>query len=93
MITPTKAFKTSNNKTFDSIEAAQQEELAIILTSGDGDPSDVTRGLCDKLVKAADKVVDILTTTGSSKVRARKINGATRKPRAPRASNPTTPAA
>lgn len=81
MITKIGAFKTSNDKTFDTIEAAQQEELAIILTHGDGDPSEVTRGLCEKLVTAADKVVDILTTTIRSKPRARKVNGGTRKRR------------
>lgn len=83
MIERTQAFKTSNNKNFDTLEAAQQEELAIILSDGNGLSYEAAINLCAKLVSAKEKVLDILSTTPTSKPRARAINGG-RKKRTPK---------
>lgn len=77
MITKTAAFQTSDQKTHATLEEAQQHELEILLTPAGFDEE--TPKICQQLVQVADKVVDILTTTATSKPRARKVNGGTKK--------------
>lgn len=82
MITPTKAYKTSNGKTFDCLEEAQMEELAVIISGvpiGNPFTNADMKSICQQLVQVSDKVVDILTTKPGSKVRARAVNGGKKK--------------
>lgn len=80
MITTAKAFVTSDQKTHATLPDAQQHELELLLTpAGFGEE---TPSICQHLVQMSDKVVDILTTTSRSKVRARKVNGGTKKRKA-----------
>ena len=73
MITKTAAFQTSDNKTHATLEDAQLHALEMLLGGEGGDK-------CARTVIAyADQVVDILTTTATSKPRARKVNGGTKK--------------
>lgn len=74
MITKTQAFKTADDKTFDTIELAQRHELATLLKLADDDGTIVT------IMDQKDAVIDILTTTPRSKPKARKIHGGTKKP-------------
>lgn len=69
---------TSNEKVFETLADAQQEELAVILCGG-GEPSETLKTFCQKMVQNADKIVDVLSTTPTSKPRARKVNGGTKK--------------
>lgn len=78
MITRAASFKTSNDKVFETLADAQQEEIAVIL-SGDGNPGETLRTFCQKMVQNADKIVDVLSTTPTSKPRARRVNGGTKK--------------
>jgi len=80
MITHTKAFKTSTGKTFDTLEAAQIEEIESIVGSG-GVPETVNTAAV-RIVADKSRVLDILSTKENSRTRARKINGSVRKPRA-----------
>lgn len=81
MITKTQAFQTSDNKTHASLEAAQKHEIVMLL----GEHLGTNAG--DKIIANKDKLLDILTTKSTSKPRARKVNGGTKK------RTPTTPPA
>lgn len=88
MIEFTKSFRTSDGSVFATLEEAQQREIARILAS---DPDDAQRvdesmKLAGTILDNAEKIVDILTTTKSSKPSARKVNGGTKKRK------PATPA-
>lgn len=63
------AFTDSQGNTYGTLEAAQKAELKHLLDSEID---------ADVIIKNKDKIIDILTTTPTSKPRARKINGATR---------------
>lgn len=65
-------------------------ELACASCTGISEPNTVARFI----IENADKIIDILTTTATSKPKARKINGGTkvRKPK-PTATPATTPTA
>lgn len=83
MITTAKAFVTSDQKTHATLEDAQKHELAILLRAQAG-PQAAESGftlanLVDLVMGCREKVLDVLTTTASSKVRARKVNGGTKK--------------
>jgi hypothetical protein len=67
MITRTNAFQTSDDKTHATLEDAQKHELELI--SGHGGDSVAW------LMQNKEKILDILTTTTTSKPRARKVNG------------------
>lgn len=71
MITRTQAFVTSDNQTFAELDAAIGHELLIIF------PDDTT--VVETILKNRDRIVDLLTTTPTSKPRARKANGGTKK--------------
>lgn len=78
-ITFTKAYQ-ANGRTFATLEDAQAAALAQLFvgeraTGTPWDIEDVVRTLTEK----KDEVVNILTTTASSRPKGRKINGAARK--------------
>ena len=78
MITRTQSFQTSNGQVFGTIEEAQRHELAVwIKALGYSDDESVT--LAASMQKDAAKLVDTLTTTATSKPKARRVNGGTKK--------------
>lgn len=89
MIKYTKAFTTSNGKTFSKLSDAQAEELGLLLTEI---PNQIGAevDLISRIIANSDKVVDILTTTESSRPAARKVNGG-KKTRKPKAATEATP--
>lgn len=93
MITTAKAFVTSDQKTHAALEDAQKHELAILLRlqSGPQESGFTLANLVDLVMGCREKVMDVLTTTASSKPRARKVNGGTKKRKA--TSDPATVAA
>jgi hypothetical protein len=85
MITKTLAFKVGDD-TFGSLEEAQAFEIALVLSDIAGWPDkEQHKKAAEHLVKARERVLDILSTTPRSKTRARKINGGSKK----RAEKPT----
>ena len=67
---------------FATLEQAQRAEiLSILATEGTPDGMSPLEAAAAAIVTNAPKVIDILSTTPKSRVRARKANGATRKPR------------
>lgn len=84
MIQKSTAYKTSDGQTVATLKEAQQIELLLLIGSPDGPESTVLsdRAIVSKLVEQAAKVVDILTTKENSRPKARKVNGAARKPKA-----------
>lgn len=72
MITRTNAF-VSNGKTFATLEEAQQAALDDLFSKHATDPASLT------VLKYRDEIIDILTTTKTSKPSARKVNGGTKK--------------
>lgn len=75
MITFTKAF-VAEGKVYATLEEAQVAEITSILTGEWSSSTDVAK----HIVKHADRIVDVLTTSQGSRPPARKINGG-RKPR------------
>ena len=63
-------------------ETCQAHELNLLLTCDEN--------TCKDIVAKAGEVMNILTMTDSSKPRARKANGATRKPRGPNKPKPAS---
>jgi len=94
MIESTKAFKTSDGKTHASLEDAKAHELELLLV---GEPSkltgDVPSDVAATILENAERIVDILTTTATSKPRARKINGGSKPRKTKTPPTPTTPPA
>lgn len=76
MITRCAAFATSDQQTFAELDAAIGHELALIFDDEPGSAKAV-----ETILKNRDKIVDLLTTTATSKSRARKVNGGTKKRR------------
>lgn len=70
------AVSTSDGKVHNTLEEAQVHELtAAIIDSGiTVDPSACAE-IAQRLVISKEKVIDILTTTKTSRPKARKING------------------
>lgn len=80
MIEFTKSFKCSDGTIVATLEEAQQNELANILAEEGMDAvSGQADAAADAVLKAKERVLDILTTTATSKPKARKINGGTKK--------------
>lgn len=79
MITFTKSYQTSDNKVFADIALAQAHEIELLLLEAELEPKMVP-GFASAIVDAREKVVDVLTTTATSKTKARAVNGG-RKPR------------
>ncbi len=78
MIERTAAFKAVGN-TFATLEEAQCAELCELLKGVGNVNDEAVELVAKKLVENPVKVVDILTTTATSKPRARKVNGGTKK--------------
>lgn len=74
MITRTSAFVTSDNQTFAELDAAIGHELSLIFPDSAFPPPTV-----ETILKNRDRIVDLLTTTPTSKPKARKVNGGTKK--------------
>ncbi len=79
MIEKTTAFKVGE-QFFPCIEEAQKHELAALLESV-GESGIAAASL---LISHKEEVLNILTMTPKSHAKARKANGATRKPRTPK---------
>lgn len=83
MIEFTKAFKSSNGKVHTSLSDAQKSDLVEILLGFQLPQSDAAeqnaKDTAEIIVEHAEQIVDILTTTPTSKPRARKINGGSKK--------------
>lgn len=75
MIVFKKVPVTSDGKGFQTLEEAKRHELSTLLNV---EPVAVI----DAIIKNADKVVDILTTTENSRSKARRVNGGTKKRKA-----------
>lgn len=78
MITKVNAYQSSDGTAHSTLEEAQRFEIKQILLSSnvsiaDGDD------LSWCIIKNAEAIVDILTTTPTSKPKARKVNGGTKK--------------
>lgn len=76
-------FRTDGGGEFDNLSDAQAFELTNLLT--------VSVETAERIVEHSIQVMDILTTTPTSKPRARKVNGGTKTRKT--ASTPATPAA
>lgn len=63
------AFATSDGKVFETLVAAQIHAITEIIGS------EQSIAAAEKIVTAKDQVIDILTTTKTSRPKARKING------------------
>lgn len=75
MIEFTKAYKASTGETYATLEEAQRKELSGLL----GIPFGAADSPLEKILSNKEKVVDILSTTPTSKPRARSINGGRKK--------------
>lgn len=84
MITKIQGYKSSDGKMHASIEDAQASELFEIVVevhrdSGIPIVDTDAKLIVDGLMRHRDKIIDILTTTPSSKPKARAINGGRKK--------------
>lgn len=80
MIQRTKSFTTSDNQSFLNLEDAQKHELETLFQSteaGDAGPARTAENAVYAVafvMKNAERVIDILTTKGNSRAKARKVN-------------------
>lgn len=79
-ITFTKAYATSDGKTFSELAEAQTHELKLLLCP-DGKPTVIDDGMVEAMLRHSAAIINILSTTASSRPKGRKANGATRKPK------------
>lgn len=98
MIERTKSFTVTNadgsKSSFLTIEEAKRHEFKSLLgtcpalasntVEEAADRMALAGGLSDFLLSNSERIVDLLTTKGTSRSKARKVNGATRKPRTPK---------
>jgi hypothetical protein len=96
MIKPTRAFVASDGTVHTELSRIQEHEIKLLLRSkleGDVSLSAEGEALVDVaakiMVQEREKVLDILTTSSRSRPATRKINGASRKPRATTPKAPT----
>lgn len=91
MITRATSFKTDDGECFHSLDDAQAHELATIIASAMGVCNEngdyCVTPVSKALVEDRKRVIDILTTTETSLVKARAINGGRKPRRDPRSSN------
>ena len=66
--------QTSDGTKHETLPEAQAWELGLLLNDGKP-PHDTVMEMCGKLVERSPQAVDILTTTASSRPKARKIHG------------------
>lgn len=81
MIETCKAFKVGES-TYPTIEAAQEAAIEELGFTGD---------VAENIVAQGAKIADILTTTPTSKPKARKVNGGTKTRKAKEAVAPAAP--
>lgn len=92
MIEFTKSFATSDGKIFANINQAKKEEILLELYGNSGvSAPDLAKEMAEMIVAKSDTIVDILTTTSTSKVKARAIHGG-RKPRKTKSDTASIPA-
>lgn len=85
MIQKKPCYTTDDGKVFASLEEAQRHEIIVLLKVDEN-----LHPMIDEIMANAPKIIDILTTTATSKPKARKVNGG-RKPRTPKAVESTAP--
>jgi hypothetical protein len=78
MIAFTKSYKTSDDQLFGSVEEAKTHELELVFKNNDL-TKDVAMGFSMVIMENKDIILDILTTTVTSKPKARAIHGGTKK--------------
>lgn len=83
MIEFTKAFKTADGSTHTSLDDAKKHEIVSILLDFKPPQTESAQKAAvetaEIIVEHATQIVDILTTTPTSKPRARRVNGGTKK--------------
>ena len=77
MITRAPAFVTEDGKSFTTLEDAQRHEIAGLL--GLDVNEGIEKAVLDRIMEKLELLSDILTTTATSKPKARKVNGGTKK--------------
>lgn len=90
MIERTQSYKCSDGTIVATLAEAQETELTILFNESFSDGS-MSVACAKAVLKNAPAVLDILTTTPTSKPKARKVNGGTKK-RTPK-TEPETPQA
>jgi hypothetical protein len=82
MITKKPAYFTSSGQACEGLEEAQKAALASLLkddiievTATEREVSTVSVRITEAIMRNADKIIDILTTTPTSRTKARKVNG------------------
>ena len=83
MIERVTAYKSSDGKTFESLNEVQVHEIDIVLRAGGKLEEPMCARAANDVVVNREKILDILTTTERSKPKARAINGGkkSRKPK------------
>lgn len=84
MITKQKTlFYFVGDQPFKSLEEAQKCDLAKLVPDSlrSGDEKTFSDSVADWMLKNASQIIDTLSTTPTSRLKARKSHGATRKPR------------
>jgi hypothetical protein len=81
MIEFARSYKTADGQLHATIEAAQQHEVAAMLAANkDHTITEAeSKSLAELIMRSRERLMDIFTTTDSSRPKARKINGGTRK--------------
>jgi len=79
MIEKTTSFKTSDGTLHPTIEAAQAVELGKFLNEDANLEQVIAQAVAEKLIECSEHFIDILTMKATSKTRARKVNGGTKK--------------
>lgn len=90
MIAKTSAYKTSDDKTFENLQCAQEHELELLLRNAGPIVHEDLPTICARIVAESARVLDILSTRANSRPKARTVNGATRKKRTPRTDTAAT---
>lgn len=80
-ITFTKSYRASDGKCYATLEEAQIIEIERLLVDDQSNPG-VVHHYTIKMIENKEAILNVLTTTDKSRPAARKLNGATRKPRA-----------
>lgn len=96
MITKIQGYQSSNKTFHASLESAQMHDLYPLLSQAHTEAglsaSDAQFTVfVENVFAKREQIIDILTTTPTSKPRLRKVNGATRKPRKHIAAQNTLP--
>ena len=85
MIEKTSAYKASDGQIYDTLPDCQKHEIQILWKE------DGAEEVAIWVMENAVKIVDVLTTTPSSKPKARKANGGTKVRKPKTAPEPSTP--